>query len=305
MLRHTVLVFLFIACSLPVLAGEFQPLYPNAPVRDAFRNMGPERVRIEEQSPASHSRNRRIFSQVSEPVYKTIPAEKAANTGVAVVLFPGGGFVDVWLDKEGTDIAWWLSKHGIASMIVKYSTSSNADGKETMSFATYQEIVRQDTARAMVVMREHSRQLGVDPDRIGMMGFSAGAVAVQWHLFHKKEDGGCCTVDMITRPAFAALIYGGGYGDKQTNPPLALLDDPGNLPPVYMAAARDDEYVDFGGYYYFRLFYDLIEKVPNSELHIYGRGGHGFALDKRGHSVSTWLDTFYLWLQDLGMFTAS
>ena len=305
MLRNIALFAVFAVFNLSAIAGEFQPLYPDHPVRDIFRKLGPERMRIEEQSPDSHSKNRRVFSQVSEPVYKMVPAEKSTNTGIGIVLFPGGGFVDIWLDKEGTDIAQWLSKQGITSMIVKYSTLRDADGRDIMPRKIYQDALKQDTARAMIIMRELGPRLGVDPDKTGMMGFSAGAEAIHWHLFDKKKGGGCCVVNMTTRPAFAAFIYGAGFGDKQANPSLALLDDPENLPPVFMATARNDEYVDFSRYNYLRFFYNIIAAVPGSELHIYGEGRHGFALDKRGYSVSTWLDTFYLWLHDIGMISTS
>ena len=301
MLRSLMCLLIPVLWPLPVLADDFEPLYPEVESRDLFRDLGPERVRLEEQDPASYSRNRRIFSQVSEPAYGIVRAEESANTGVAVVLLPGGAFVDLWLDKEGTDIARWLSKRGITSMIVKYSTLKDAGGKEIMPWRVYQDAVRRDTARAVEVLRERSPQLGIDPDKIGMMGFSAGGAVVHWHLFAKKKNGRCCAANMKTRPAFVGLIYGSGFRSGKADPPLALLADPEDLPPVYMAVARDDAYIDFSGPHFVQFFYDVIKAVPGSELHVYGTGGHGFALDRKGYSVSTWLDSFYLWLRDIGM----
>ena len=285
----------------PAAEEEFEPLYPDTEVRGLFRDLGTEQVRLEEPDPLSHTKGRRIFSQVSEPAYAIVRAEKSANSGVAVVLLPGGAFVDLWLDKEGTDIARWLAKRGVTSMILKYSTLEDGSGQEIMPWTTYQDAVKRETARAIEVLRERSPQLGVDPGKIGMMGFSAGGAVVHWHLFDKKKDGQCCTANTKTRPAFVGLIYGSAFRDGKADPPLPLLDDPHDLPPIYMAAARDDGYIDFNGPHYVQFFFDVIGAVPRSELHVYGVGGHGFALDKRGYAVSTWLDGFYLWLRDLGM----
>ncbi len=295
------LLFLSLLIFFSVVANteEFQPLYPGEGIRDALQDLGTEQARFEDPDPKALTKNRRIFSQISQPTYKIIAAEPSANTGVAVIVLPGGGYVDNWFDKEGSDIALWLSRRGITSMVVKYSTMIDSSGKQIMSWKAYKALTKQDASQAFKTLRKLAPDLNVDLNKIGVMGFSAGAAIAHWHMFDGMEDERCCTVNTKTRPDFAALIYGSGFHAGKVDPPLSALNDPKSLPPIYMTMAGGDSYIPLNGPSSFNFYLDVIKVVPKSELHVYGVGGHGFGLDDRGYSVSLWLESFYRWLKDL------
>ena len=114
----------------------------------------------------------RVYSNVSHPTMTVHQAAKTRATGTAVVVFPGGAYRDVWIDKEGHDVARWLNLFGVTAVVVKYRTALTA-ATEVMRDAVLTNSLA-DAKRAMRLVRYHAGEWGVDPKRVGTIGFSAG-----------------------------------------------------------------------------------------------------------------------------------
>jgi acetyl esterase/lipase len=240
------------------------------------------------------------FSVVRNVVQPTLtvylPADGLA-TGTGVIVAPGGAFRFLTMDAEGHDAARWLAAHGIAAFVLKYRLVATAADDLQM----WQDVMRLMTAgssvttamdqdgrlavadgmQAMKVVRAHAKQWGVAPNRIGFMGFSAGAmVASNTLLLSEPAD----------RPNFVAPIYGAPFG--------ALPTIPGNLPPVFLAYAADDNVVSAP----IEAFYKALRTAGHRpELHVYAKGGHGFGMNKQGTSSDYWIEDFHHWLGALGL----
>ena len=228
----------------------------------------------------------RVFSFVSEPTYMIFPANREKNRGIGLIIFPGGGLKNVWLDKEGTDIAIWLSEQGITSMVVKYRTNRvDADGDFLVDFGDYKGAIYQDARTSMHIMKELADSLNFDKNTIGMMGFSAGGWLTERMVF-KYYDG-----DYDWNPDFVALIYHGNNIKF-----IQEVKDKEKLPPFFMAIARNDNRLTFEKVLpYLNM---VSAEVKDSELHIYLDGGHGFGLAYEG-DVSEWKNDFVKWLDRL------
>lgn len=239
--------------------------------------------------PGSLSQKNRVFSNISEPTYMIFPADEANNKHIATIIFPGGGFVNNWVDKEGTDLALWLLKQGITCMVVKYRTNTKDEkGKFKIPMETvYFEALKKDVNASVMTMIGLADKLKFDKDKIGVLGFSAGGFISEWLTFTAVSE------KMPWKPAFVGLIYA---GEK-----LKLLEnvkDKSSLPPFFMAIARDDKKWTLKRALPF--LSAVVAEVDKSELHIYSKGDHGFGLAyNEGHSVGLWKNSFYNWLLDI------
>ncbi len=220
-----------------------------------------------------------------------LPAKGKAN-GTAVLVIPGGGHRELWMDHEGYNPARALSEHGTAAFVLTYRLA-----RETNS--TYQIAVHAlaDTQRAMRLIRSHASEWGLDPKRVGAIGFSAGGELV-WlassHFDGGKPDASDVIERQPSRPDFLGFIYPGRSGDIQPET---------NSPPAFLACAYNDR-KDIGeGLAEVYLRYKRAG-VP-AELHIYGSGGHGFGLRaKNTRPVAQWLTRFEEWMDDSGFLKA-
>jgi len=227
----------------------------------------------------------RVFSYVSEPTYMIFPANREKNKRIGLVIFPGGGFKNIWLDKEGTDVALWLSHQGITCMVVKYRTNrKDSDGDFIIDFDDYKGAIYQDARTSMHIMKEFADSLDFDKSKIGMMGFSAGGWLAE-RMVYKYYDG-----DYEWNPKFVALIYHGNNIKL-----IKDVEDKEKLPPFFMAVAQNDNKLTFEKVLpYLKM---VSTEVKNSELHIYPDGGHGFGLayDEKS-AVSQWKFEFVKWI---------
>ncbi|KQB41813.1 putative xylanase [Flavobacterium daejeonense] len=237
----------------------------------------------------SLSQKNRVFSNISEPTYMIFPATESNNKHVATIIFPGGGFVTNWVDKEGTDLALWLSQQGITCMVVKYRTNTKDEkGKFKIPMETvYFEALKKDVNASVMAMIELADKLKFDKDKIGVLGFSAGGFISEWLTFTSVSE------KMSWKPAFVGLIYA---GDKIKY--LENIKDKSTLPPFFMAIARDDKKWTLKRALPF--LSAVVAEVNHSELHIYSKGDHGFGLAyDEGHSVGLWKNSFYNWILDI------
>jgi len=222
-----------------------------------------------------------IFNVVTPTLTAYLP-ERSKATGTGVIIAPGGAFVALAIDLEGTTVARWLQERGIAAFVLKYRiVEKRGDGIPQMDMDTAGRYGIADGIQAIKVVRQHATAWGVSPDRIGFMGFSAGAMVT---------SGTVLQPDSAARPSFAAMIYGGPFG--------VMPAIPAKLPPVFLAWAQDDPVAR-----------DLIVKFDGAlehagqkpEVHIYSAGGHGFGLKKQGTTSDHWIDDFYNWLNAQGL----
>jgi acetyl esterase/lipase len=217
-----------------------------------------------------------VFDVVTPTLTRYLPDSTKA-TGSGVIIAPGGAFVALTMDLEGATVARWLQQRGIAAFILKYRiVEKKQEGIPEMDMDTAGRYGIADGIQALKVVRAHAREWRVSPNRIGMLGFSAGAMVT---------SGALLQPDSAARPNFAALIYGAPFGRMPVIP--------AKLPPIFMAWAQDDP-VALEPVLRFRDA--LIAAGVKPDLHVFKTGGHGFGMKHQGTSSDHWIDEFYDWL---------
>ena len=223
-----------------------------------------------------------VFNVVTPTLTAYLP-ERGKATGAGVVIAPGGAFVALAISLEGYDVARWLQERGVAAFVLKYRIAEKR-GEGIPAGMNMDEAGKYgiaDGIQALKVVRRHAAEWGVSPDRVGFVGFSAGAMVASGALLQQ---------DASARPDFAAMIYGGPFG---VMPPI-----PAKLPPMFMAWAQDDD-VALGPVV---KFYDALKSAGHKpEAHIYSAGGHGFGMRKQGTTSDHWAEEFYYWLEAQGL----
>lgn len=222
-----------------------------------------------------------LFNVVTPTLTAYLPA-KAKATGTGVIIAPGGAFVALAIDLEATSVARWLQQRGIAAFVLKYRiVEKRGDGIPEMDMDTAGRYGIADGIQALKVVRQHAADWNVRPDRIGFMGFSAGAMVTSATVLQQ---------DSSARPDFAALIYGAPFGKMPVIP--------AKLPPLFMAWAQDDNVAREA----IVRFHDaLLAAGIKPEVHVFSAGGHGFGMRKQGTTSDHWIDAFYVWLEAQGL----
>jgi acetyl esterase/lipase len=221
-----------------------------------------------------------VFNVVTPTLTVYLP-ERATATGSGIIIAPGGAFVALAIDLEGHDVARWLQSKGIAAFVLKYRImEKRQEGIPEMNMDEAGKYGIADGIQAVKVVRQHAAEWGISPDRVGFMGFSAGAMVASGALLQQ---------DAAARPNFAAPIYGGPFG--------AMPAIPAKLPPIFLAWAQDDALALNAVV----KFYDSLQAAGHKpEAHIFSAGGHGFGMRKQGASSDHWIDEFYYWLEAQG-----
>lgn len=227
-----------------------------------------------------------VLIDVVTPTLTAYLPEKSKATGTGVIVAPGGACVALAIQHEGTDVAKWLQQRGIAAFVLKYRVIEKK-GEGIPAGLDFDQACKYgiaDGIRAMKVVRQHTAEWGVSPDRIGFVGFSAGAMVTSAVLLQE---------DAAARPAFAAPIYGGPFG--------VMPKIPSSLPPIFMAWAQDDGLVREP---IVKFYEALIAAGIKPEAHIYSAGEHGFGMKHQGTTSDHWIDEFYWWLEAQGFLKA-
>ena len=211
-----------------------------------------------------------------------VSPRRSRATGAGVVIAPGGGFVALAISLEATELARWLQQRGVAAFVLKYRTiEKKVDGIPQMDMDTAGRYGIADGIQALKVVRAHAPEWGLARDRIGMIGFSAGAMVTSAAMLQR---------DPLFRPNFAALIYGAPFGKMPAIP--------AGLPPVFMAWAKDDNVALVPVV----KFHDaLVAAGQPPETHVYAKGGHGFGMKKQGTDSDHWIDDYERWLRAHGV----
>jgi len=232
------------------------------------------------------------LGNVSNPTL-TIYAPARNNTGAAVLVFPGGAYRILAIDLEGTEVCNWLNSAGITCALVKYRVPDS--GPYPKSAAALQ-----DAQRALGIVRSHAAEWQIDPDRIGVLGFSAGAnlaAALSTHFDHRLYDAVDAADSVNCRPDFAVIVYPGylALAEKnfEANPDIPVT---AQTPPSFIVQAEDDPVHVENAVVYFMALKNA--KVP-AELHIYAAGGHGYGLRRTALPVTTWPASAITWLHTI------
>ena len=239
------------------------------------------------------------IKNVSQPTITVFRAPPDTANGCAVVVCPGGGYNILAYDLEGTEIAQWLNSIGVTAVVLKYRVPRR--DKEQPHTAPLQ-----DVQRAIRLVRKNSQQWGVDPARVGVLGFSAGGhltVMAGTHWDRTTYEPVDEADSQSCRPDFLVPIYPAYLGDKE-NPsqlsPLVRVNQ--KTPPTFVAITQDDS--DRAIYAALLLVALKRADVP-AELHIYSRGGHGYGLRPSDNPVSSWPKRCEDWMRVSGFLRAA
>lgn len=253
---------------------------------------------------------RMSWAKVTSPeihIYKPSPSN---NKHIAVILIPGGAYYRIAFEKEGIDMTKWLTEKGITAIILKYRLPNDS----TMKDKTIGPL--QDAQEAVRIVRRNATHIGIGPNKIGVMGFSAGghlasALCTRFdEILYSLKDS------VSARPDFAALIYPvismkkelthvgsmeNLLGIKASDSLIAAFSNElhvsKNTPPTFLVHSADDGAVNYlNSIEYFKA---LNENKVKSELHIYPTGGHGYGLASQGKTEKNWTGSFIEWLNSI------
>ena len=256
-----------------------------------------EKMRTRAPEPWVPTGRCRAFYQVSQPTYAVHRPKERPTDGVGLVLCPGGGYRDVWIDWEGHDIALWLAEYGVTSLVLKYRTNERIPGATTYfervyDWETYLPEVVSDAKEAIRILRDKSGELGLDPEKIGVAGFSAGGNLALRAAFDERYWRG----DYRTKghPDFVGLFYPSLRRDH-----VRIATDATRILPVFIFNGGEDRVTPPSGC--LELYRILLEKKMPTEMYLYSKGGHGFAMGEgAGRAAARWKRSFVAWLQDQG-----
>jgi acetyl esterase/lipase len=278
-------IIAFILLSLSALGQQVIKLYPGkAPGSENWN------WEVKEFTPMP---NNRMLFDVSEPTLTIHPAAPGKGNGTSIIIAPGGAFHILSIDSEGDDVAKWLSARGITAFVLTYrvvKTNGPNPFAELMPLmndfkkldeinAPVVEMATQDGIEAIKYVKANAKQLGIDPNKMGFMGFSAGGTLTMNVLLSAPQE---------LKPNFIAPIY--HYAGAVTGKEM-----PNAKTPAFIAVAADDD-LGFAPHS-IRLFERWSDAKHPSELHVYENGGHGFGMRKNNKASDNWTMDFENWLK--------
>lgn len=241
------------------------------------------------------------ITNVSRPTIAVHRPPREKDTGVAIIVAPGGGYNNLAFGHEGNDVASWLNSIGVTGIVLKYRVPRRPDQPRDKPPLG----ALQDAQRALGMTRARAGEWGIDPKRLGLLGFSAGGHLTAWAAtnFDKRAYDPIDEADKEScRPDFAVMIYPGGVVQR---------DKPGELspeirvssktPPCFFAHAYDDRVSPENSV---RMFLALKQAGVPADLHVYATGGHGFGLRPSPNPCATWPQRCEEWLRSQGVLKA-
>jgi len=272
-----------------------------APEEDSY--IGEEKVRLSPKSTRKRvevTESTRLVTNVTKPTLTIYRPAKDQETGTAVLICPGGGYWDLYWQLEGEEVAAWLNSIGVIGIILKYRVPRRPD--EIKGEPARRPL--QDAQRAVSLVRSKADEWGIHPQRIGMIGFSAGghlaiatATGFEQRTYKPSDD-----VDTVScRPNFAIAAYSGYLKAKDKNEVAPGLRIPAETPPVFLVHGSDDIVSPPENSV---LMYLALRKagIP-AELHVYAGTTHDFAVRELDRPCSAWTQACANWLRHLGFLT--
>jgi acetyl esterase/lipase len=293
----------FVVCSLIGLLTQSASAAEPIEVLNIWPNSPPgELLKLDAEKDLTKDKDRLIggrriikLGNVAIPQIHVFQPPKEKRNGTAVVICPGGGFNILAWDLEGTEVAEWLNSIGVTAVVLKYRVPSKQGDSRWLSAV-------QDAQRAMSLTRSKAKEWGIAPDRIGVLGFSAGGftaghVAVQHdkRLYEAVDD-----VDKVSfRPDFAVLVYPGMFIDDKSKELKPEFKATKETPPLFFVHAEDDGLSCENS---IQLYLSLKKAGVPGELHIYDVGGHGYGLRPVAEApVTSWPKRCEDWLGRRGL----
>jgi len=304
MMNRAGVAALALACALsaPALAQDDQMTPIATPAQPAAITLNTGALPGAAAAESWHRQYHSVFARnVTVATLTPFLPSAAKASGAAVIVAPGGGFRTLSMENEGWQVAQALADNGVAAFVLKYrlvQTPADLDGfarsmAEMFSATAKRPPAPQDPAAAygpqiadaraaFALVRARAGEWHVDPDRVGMLGFSAGAMLTMATTLYGQD----------AKPAFIGNIYG----------PLAAVPAPADAPPLFVALAADDPFFGQAGY-------GLIDSWRSAhrpvELHLFEQGGHGFGMYRKTTTSTGWFDSYLRWLAMHGYLQAS
>jgi len=232
-------------------------------------------------------------TNAGEPTISVYSPPKGKANGAVVVVVPGGGYSILAIEHEGTDVCDWLNSLGVTAVLLKYRVPKRAmQSPENLAML-------QDAQRAITLVRSLQTEIGIDPTRLGMLGFSAGghltacAALIKKRTYEPVDDA-----DKVYshEPNFALLIYPAYLSDKAGDLRREFAVKP-DSPPMFFAHSSDDGVSSENSVALYRA---LVKNKVSAELHLYAAGGHGYGMRKTAHPCATWPDRAADWMNTNG-----
>ncbi|MFN7948809.1 MAG: alpha/beta hydrolase [Blastocatellia bacterium] len=255
---------------------------------------GSENWTQQEKESFSQAFNTQLVMNVTQPTLTAYLPDPATASGTAVIIAPGGGFHFLSINSEGVEVAKWLAARGVAAFVLKYRLVRTGEDAMQQIRATLSDMKKFEEVTAPVIplavadgmaaisyVRKHAAEFGVSPQRVGIMGFSAGGTITAAIVLQSNADN---------RPDFAAPIYAWVEPVKAPNVPA-------DAPPLFLAAATDDGLAPDS----VKLYSQWIAAKKSAELHLYSKGGHGFGMRKQNLPSDQWIERFGEWLAVQGL----
>jgi acetyl esterase/lipase len=263
--------------------------------------IGPEKTFLSKQSVKTQveiDEPSRLVTNVTQPTLTIYRPAKEKDTGTALVICPGGGYWNLYWQVEGEEVAEWLNSLGITGIVLKYRVPRRPDEpKEVPSRRPLQ-----DSQRAIRLVRSKAKEWGIDPDRIGIIGFSAGghlaiasATGFEQRTYEPQDD-----IDkMSCRPDFAIPVYS-GYLKELLEKGMKV---PAKTPPIFLVHGNEDL---ISSPEHSALMYLALKRAGvSAELHIYARTAHDFGVRQSDRPYAAWMPACVHWMRDQGCLKAS
>ena len=295
-------VFLLVSASTLISKAQTViPLWPHGTPEPAHTTEAEKDITTPSDSLLSGHRTARL-TNITQPTISVFLAPPTSSTGAAALVFPGGGYRILAWDGEGLDACKWLNSIGVTCVLVKYRVPQEGHYPENVADL-------EDAQQAMRLARSHALQWHIDPERIGVMGFSAGAhlavvLSSHWDDHHIESTPAARDADTKTgaRPAFAILGYP-AYLDSAADHMLvdpSLKPNAGTPSTFLIQAENDRSYINSSLAYYAA----LKDAGVAAEMHLYAAGGHGFGMHPAGMPEEDWPDLAAAWLRASGFLSS-
>ena len=292
MLHRTLLAVTFVFVLASSAAAADRPVFAVWPkvAPGEKGDVGPEKT-------GSNRGNVVRLTNVSKPTLTLYRPSKGKANGCGVIVCPGGGYNILAWNLEGTEVAEWLNTLGVTAVVLKYRVPRRdklAPHKAPL----------QDAQRAVRLTRKNAKAWGIDPKRLGILGFSAGGnltvmAGTNWDrtTYPRMDDAD----DLSCRPDFMIPIYAAYLADARNKNKLnPLIRITKKTPPTFLAVSWDDK---TRGTDAARMFIALKEAGVRAEVHVYSHGGHGYGLRKSKSPAAVWYEPCGRWLKTMGFLT--